>query len=305
MSKYLIINADDFGVSHAANAAAAELYASGKITSVSLMAGAHAYDEAVRLVEEIGITSVGVHLYLTSEYQDEDCIFKLYGLTKSDKLLCNGIFPPKFELSDGILPDVRREVVSQIEAAVNSGIKISHLDNHMYSLWPGRKNDFFEEACLLCVKYGIPSIRLCAKIDEQDKYYSPVYSGRLNRMYARTVAGSYSLKTADYVFLMKQGKNADFSDDSMLRNFRDFLSRIPNGITELHFHPAIPDDEMKLHNPWWKERAAEYNLFKNNDIKLVCGEYGIKLISYADIAARARHTMPCAGIMKNILKNII
>lgn len=305
MSKYLIINADDFGISHEENMAVAELYQEGKITSVSVMAGAHAYEEAVDIIKKLHMDSVGVHLYVASEYQKEDCIYKLSGMTCSDKLLNGEIFPPKFTLSEDNLLAVCDESKAQIEKVIGSGINISHLDNHMYALWPARQPDFLEYACRLCVEYKIPAIRLCAKIKEQDKYFSPVYSGRINRLYARSIIGSYSLKSSDYVFLMSQGRDSDFSDDTMLHNFRNFLARIPDGITEMHFHPAIPDDELKLHHPWWEERAAEYRLFKNNDIKAICREYDIELISYRDLLMIKSHNLHCSRIVKKFTEKLL
>ena len=75
--KYLIINIDDFGVSHAANMAAQELYKSGKVTSMSIMAGASAYEEAVSIAIQENIESIGVHLYATNEYPGSENSFNL------------------------------------------------------------------------------------------------------------------------------------------------------------------------------------------------------------------------------------
>lgn len=302
--KYLIINIDDFGVSHAANVAARELYKGGKVTSMSIMAGASAYEEAVAIAKEDKIDSVGVHLYVTNEYPGEDNVFRHKGITDCVTLKKNGVFTSDFRYKSDFEKDVLKETAAQIEKVLEDGIAPSHIDNHMYALWPAGSKDFFENACRLCKGNNIKTIRLSAKLKELGGYYSPLYSGRLKRLCARAVADKYNLKVADYVYLMQQGKTEDFTDEVMLKNFRDFLSKVPDGVTEMHFHPAAEDEELKVNNPWWKERVAEYRLFRDNDIKAICAEYGIKLISYKDLAEMKRPKLIFPGLLAWILKRL-
>lgn len=302
--KYLIINIDDFGVSHAANVAARELYKSGKVTSMSIMAGASAYDEAVRIIKEDNIESVGVHLYVTNEYKGENNPFVLSGLTATERLSESGAFTRDFRYSAVYYSEVFMEATAQIEKVIADGISPTHVDCHMYSLWPNGSNDFFETACKMCKKYNIKSIRLSARLKELGGYFSPLYSGRLKRLRARALADSNKLKTADHVYLMQQGKTEEFTDAVMMKNFRVFLSKIPCGISELHFHPAIEDENLKANNPWWQERVAEYNLFSNNDIEAICAEYGIKLISYKDLLDMKRSKLILPNLLSKILKKL-
>lgn len=302
--KYLIINIDDFGVSHAANVAARELYKAGKVTSMSIMAGASAYEEAVAIAKEDSIDSVGIHLYVTNEYPGDENAFRHKGITSCEKIMENGVFTDDFRYKSDFEDEVLKETSAQLEKVIADGIRPTHLDNHMYALWPVCSKDFFENACRMCRGKNIKAIRLSAKIKELGGYFSPLYSGRLKRLCARAIADKYALKTADYVYLMQQGKNEDFTDEVMMQNFKTFLSKVPDGVTELHFHPAVEDEDLKKNNPWWKERVAEYNLFKNNDIRAICAEYGIKLISYKDLPEIKRHKLLCPGIFAWILKRL-
>ena len=261
--KYLIINIDDFGVSHAANVAARELYKSGKVTSMSIMAGASAYDEAVRIIKEDNIESVGVHLYVTNEYPDKENPFALKGITYCDETLSNGVFTENFKYSGNFHDAVLKETSAQLEKVISDGINPSHIDNHMYRLWPIDGNDFFESACKLCKEHSIGAIRLSTDFSEIPTYYGVYHMTRIERLCAKATAQTYKIKTVDNVYLMTQ-KNEDFDNLTMLKRFREFLASLPEGISELHFHPAAEDDELKENNPWWQERVAEFNLFKNN-----------------------------------------
>jgi hopanoid biosynthesis associated protein HpnK len=60
----LIVNADDFGVSHGANRAIIRAHTEGILTSASLMVTANAADDAVSLARQHRTLGVGIHLVL-------------------------------------------------------------------------------------------------------------------------------------------------------------------------------------------------------------------------------------------------
>ena len=66
MAKYLIINADDFGLNKEQNEAIKDLLKNKLITSTSLMAVASEAKAAVDFAEDIGFP-VGVHITLNSD----------------------------------------------------------------------------------------------------------------------------------------------------------------------------------------------------------------------------------------------
>ena len=69
MDKYLIINADDFGMCHAHNAATFDLLKKGAVTSATIMACCPWAYEAVRFAKENPQFAIGVHFTNTSEWQ--------------------------------------------------------------------------------------------------------------------------------------------------------------------------------------------------------------------------------------------
>ena len=68
MAKYLIVNADDYGMCHAANEAVAELFEGGWLKSSTIMMPCPAAEEAVKFSIEHPEYAIGVHLTLTSEW---------------------------------------------------------------------------------------------------------------------------------------------------------------------------------------------------------------------------------------------
>ena len=86
MSKFLIINADDFGYNLEQNIAIKELLENGLITSTSLMSVAPSKDDAIDFAKENNI-SVGVHLTINSDDENN----KWQSITKAKSLGVDGL----------------------------------------------------------------------------------------------------------------------------------------------------------------------------------------------------------------------
>ena len=61
MTRRLIVNADDFGLTHGVNRAVADAHRHGVLTSASLMVDAPGAEDAARLARELPGLSVGLH----------------------------------------------------------------------------------------------------------------------------------------------------------------------------------------------------------------------------------------------------
>ena len=137
--KYLIINADDFGMSPEFNIAIKNLLTNGNISSASLMANGLYYEEAIELQKKYNLQNIGIHLTLTRDAFDT-----------TSPLLYNSISRKKsIEDNNGLLytnskdlyihakeNDIKREIICQINKISKDNIIFSHIDNHMYSIIP-------------------------------------------------------------------------------------------------------------------------------------------------------------------------
>jgi hypothetical protein len=89
----IIINADDFGITHSTNQAIAELFENHSITSSSLMVPCAAAQEVPQLCSMNRKLNVGIHLTLTStENYTLKPVFQGYNL---DSLVTDEGFFPK------------------------------------------------------------------------------------------------------------------------------------------------------------------------------------------------------------------
>ena len=67
MTKYCIVNGDDFGASHGINRGILEAHQKGILTSTSLMVNMPGAEEAASLSREAPLMSIGLHITLTNE----------------------------------------------------------------------------------------------------------------------------------------------------------------------------------------------------------------------------------------------
>ena len=107
MSKYLIVNADDFGASVGLNRGILECHTRGVVTSASLMVTGRAVQEAVAISRDYPGLSVGLHWDVWGELERE------------------------FDISD--LPSVRDEFRRQVEEFHRLlGRMHTHIDSHYH-----------------------------------------------------------------------------------------------------------------------------------------------------------------------------
>jgi len=158
----LLIRADDMGSSHAANRACIDSYTRGIARSVEVMVNCSWFPEAVEMLKQHPGYDVGVHLMLTSEWDN----VKWRPLTIVPSLVdSNGYFfpmiwpndyyPPERTLlgANWKLEEIEKELRAQIELALKHIPQVSHVTTHMG--FSGMDTAVGELVNALAMEYGI------------------------------------------------------------------------------------------------------------------------------------------------------
>jgi chitin disaccharide deacetylase len=256
----LIIHHDDLGGSHGANVAFVELWDMGLATCGSVMVPCPWFPEIARIARERPELDLGVHLTLTSEWDD----FRWRPLTGvADNGLCDadGYFWKRVKDARRADPKaVEAELRAQIETALAAGIDVTHLDSHMGTVW---MPEFIEIFIRLGREYRVP-IGLTRDLVQR----SVEMTGTEQDYASLLPPGHPDLKT--YV-------TTPFDQPTATEErYHQMFSALVPGINFGAFHFTAPGD-MEFFAPDIKLRTTEYDLFRSGVAKRLLDDAGIEL----------------------------
>ncbi|WP_217180874.1 polysaccharide deacetylase family protein [Streptomyces sp. AC495_CC817] len=245
-TRAIILNADDFGMCHAANTAIVELLATGRIDSTTVMVPCAWSPEALAFAASRTDLDVGVHLVLTSEWSR----YRWRPLTGTATTLVDddGFFPAGVEAVEtgASADDVAAEIAAQLRAALDAGADVTHLDNHMgsvYGLLTGR--DFLGAVFTLAAAHGLP-FRLPRSTDGIGD--EPALQTKLDE--AAAAADALGVEIIDRLWshpfeVVGEGTPDEQTYEQVRDGFIALLRAVPAGVTEIYLHPMVDDEELR------------------------------------------------------------
>ena len=253
--KWLIINADDFGLSDHTVEWTINGFERGALTSATLMAGMPATDKAVEYAKSHSQFSFGVHFYLV----DETPMCKPEEIPSMIDPATGKLWQTrKFILRNfaGLIKveDLKREMRAQYLALKNAGVPISHVDGHGHN---HRLPQSIKALSELKDELGFIKVRRCQDL--------AVVGGKLGLL-SRVInvpmqqrLNSAGFRTTDH-FLMNAGHTSD------LQWFSKAIISLPNGVTEIGVHPGIDEEWRRIDTEECFSVCGE--LCKSNGIEL-------------------------------------
>jgi hypothetical protein len=255
----LLIRGDDIGSSHTANVACIESYKNGIMRSVELMVPGPWFPEAVRLLNENPGLDVGVHLVITSEWND----IKWRPLTCCPSIVDkDGYFYPMIwqredfpkgtALKDAPwkIDEIEKEFRAQIEMAKRHVPHVSHVNCHM--------------GCGSCA----PEIEnLIKRLAEEYK------------LDAEPSRHGYK-----YISLWKR---EDTTADARIASAVKTIRELKPGKYLFIDHPGLDTPEMRAiwhigYENVAADRDAVTKVFTSSEVKKAVSEKGIRLVSYKE-----------------------
>ena len=257
----LVVRIDDMGSSHSANVACIDTYRNGIARSVEVMPVCAWFPEAVRMLRDNPGLDVGVHLTLTSEWEN----VKWRPLTNCPSLVDkDGNFFPmmnahkaypglsvKENLSNIKLAEIEQEFRAQIELTLRHIPQVTHLTGHMGAA--GFTPEVTELVKRLAEEYGLSSIDRAGATEEYAFQYIG-YDGPHTTLQEKKASFIKSLEK------LEKGRRYLFLD-----------------------HPAYDDDEMStVHHIGYENVAADRqgvtDMLNSPEVKDAIQKLGIKLI---------------------------
>lgn len=280
MSKYLIINADDFGYNKEQTNAITYLLKNGLISSTSFLSVTPYSEEAAKIARDEGF-SVGVHLTVNSDGGNE----RWRSLSGSASICDgNGLTFNQKDLTFGAKrKEVAAEIEAQYEFLISRGVTVDHADNHCGTFYGINGRRFYIDAYEFCKKHNLPYRfpKSPAFIRRQLGLKSvpgvvKAFQGHIVKEGAKR-----GVRLLDDLVSNPWGKDKITSCDALKKYYLDALDECPEGVTEFFLHPA---EEKGDPTGNWKKRVFEYDILKSGDLLQRAKEKNIKIISWAEFA---------------------
>ena len=242
----LIITADDFGLSTAVNEAVELAHRDGVLTAASLMVGAPEADDAIARARRLPGLAVGLHVALVqgSAILPPAAIPDLVDAAGrfSDNLFAAGV---RYFFHPRARAQLRAEIAAQFEAFRATGLRLDHVNahNHMH-LHPTVLSLILEVG----QAYGMRAMRLP---------FEPTWLSWRATHSRFAARASTNLFLQPWIALMRARlQRANVTCNDTVFGLHDsgamrevavlgFLERLPAGISEIYFHPAMngPDEQ--------------------------------------------------------------
>ena len=261
----LIVRGDDMGYSHAGNEALIKCFKEGIQTSIEVIVPSPWFPEAVKMLAENPGADVGIHLAITSEWDNvkwrplTDCP----SLRDEDGYFYPMIFPNKNYPNKAIkdhplkIEEIEKEFRAQIELAMKRIPRISHLSGHMG----------------------------CTNINEEVK----AMTARLAKEYGIDIdPGAFGVLPARY-----EGPHRTVEEK--VDSFIKMIAKLEKGRTYLFVdHPGLESSELRaIHHVGYEDVAADRqgvtDLWTNEKVKAAIRKNGVQLISYKDLKGEVKN----------------
>ena len=288
----LIVNADDFGMTRGINRAIAEASSKGVVTSTTLMATAHAYDDALNTISRLNPkVSIGCHVILLDgnpalPAANVPSLLQPKANTREFRVQLNDF--ARAAVSGNLDADeIEAEASAQIQRIQDSGVKVSHFDCHKHAhMFPAVLKPLLQAAR----NRGVTAVR-----NPFGKLF-PLPFGRLvrNPSLWKRVAELGVLRSFAARFKHEVHRHGLHTPDGSigvldtgtldLESFLVIIDTLPEGTWEFVCHPGYNDAELDhVRTRLRQSRETELAVLTSPEARSALERRGISLISYFDL----------------------
>lgn len=279
--KLLIIHADDLGNAHATNVAAIEMLDADAVSSASIMMPCAWVNEIADYARKHPDKDLGLHLTLTSEWKH----MRWAPVASKDRvpglLDPNGyLWPSVAEVAQrATAAEVEIELRAQIELARKLGIRFTHLDTHMGTLYA--RVDYVQVFEKLGKEYGVPILRLKPTDAAIARAQPDVRKYLLDQEERIQKEGHPRLDA-----LLDNAARGTKTYEERRAAYHKALRELQPGLYMMILHPAVLGPETQAMTGTARDRDADYRIFMEPATKQLIKELGIRTIGWKEAAGK-------------------
>jgi len=276
VSRLLIVNADDYGLTEGISRGILRGHRDGIITSTSALVLGPAYPKVAKWLADVPSLGLGVHLAAVGEDPPLLTQAEIPSLLGRRGRLCEGYAHFVARAATGRIDpdDLRREFTAQLQMVQEVGLPITHLDAHQHiQLWPSVCRVVLD----LAVRFGVPAVRV-----PRFRARSPVSVGVtvLSWRLARAAARAGLRYPLDAVGIECAGN----LDRERLPHVLERLAARGKPAVELTVHPGEGDDPDRSRYGWGYRWEDELDALTGRFAHDAVTRNGFLLATYADLS---------------------
>ena len=265
-AKLLILHADDLAVAHSVNVASLNALSRGDISSASIMVPTPWLTEVATYAKANPNADLGLHLTVTAEWET----YRWGSIESKDKVPTlhdpDGTFPRQTSVvaRRAAIPEVERELRAQIERALAVGIRPTHVDSHMATL------------------FSTPEL-MAVYIKVAREYRLPFLAVKSGY---RTVPSSLAKNDVVLDTLISAG--GDTPRDQWKKFYLDAIANLKPGLSEILVHLGHDGEELQAvmvdHEPFgaaWRQR--DWDVVRSAEFKKTLKDNNIILVTWREI----------------------
>lgn len=273
--KRLIVHADDAGMCHSANLATIEALEKGLVSSASVMMPCPWVQEFTEWARVHPEKDIGLHLTLTSEWRHYRWRpvapwDKVRGLIDKEGWMWRGVRPVAMQAKP---EEIETELRAQIERAREYGVRFTHLDSHMGTLFA--RPDYFGIYVKLAGEYGVPC--MLPKANEANAADLKGYPVTAEMLLEKEREG---MKTLDRLVTGVPGRTPAERRESYLK----LIANLQPGVTQLIIHLAKDDAEIRAITGNWEQRWSDFLFWTSDEARGALEKHGVELYTYRRLA---------------------
>jgi len=275
-AKLLIIHVDDVGMCHAANEATIKALEKGIVTCGSIMVPCPWFLEIAEYCREHPQADLGIHVTLTSEWSHYrwypvSSIDKVPGLVDEEGYLWRSV---EDVVKHATPEEVETEIRAQVQRAIDFGIKPTHIDTHMGTVYASP--EFFKAYCQVAREFGIPPMII-----------SPESEVARQRMKSDPAMAPFfeMFKTLASGFPMLDNLATGVESAELERRreeYKEIIRNLKPGVTQIIVHLGLDHPEIHAITSSWLARYNDFRIFTDPEMKQFIEEQGVKLIGWRD-----------------------
>ncbi len=280
-SKVVIFHIDDAGMCHDANLGTIEALEEGVATSASIMMPCSWVPEFVDYVNENPEVDAGLHLTLTSEW-DKYRWGPLAGKAAVPGLVDDEgcMWDSVEEVVEHASPtEVQKEIAAQLRRAKKMGLKPTHLDSHMGTLF---FPTFIPVYVQLGIDSGIPILLPGGHLQYVSESEEVAAMADMVRELAEKVWDAGLPVIDDVVSDTYDWKSFEEKKSKVIGVLRDMKP----GVTEIVVHCTRPTDLFEHISSSGDNRVNDLRVVKDKDVQKVIEEERIVLTTWRELKER-------------------